>query len=353
MFEDITPESIKEEILSGITKSDTREGSYTNNLISPVALELWKVYNSMNALLPIAYVDETSGKYIDKRASEVGIIRKPGTKAHTELTFTGTNGTAIPKGTVFLTLDGLEFETAETVSILNEKAVVTANAVQVGEKYNVPKNTIINQYNNISGLTSTANKEAVGGTDPENDKSLVNRYYKFRRRPPTSGNAYHYEQWALEVNGVGAAKIIPLVNGPGTVGVLIVNQDRQPVSDEIVKACKAHIEENRPIGPGKDGIIVESAAGLTINVKAVISVNTSTTADKVQNDFTEKLDKYLKSIAFVKYEVLYNQIAYILMGIDGVTDYKSLTINDNKLNIAVAKNQVPVMGAVVITNGID
>lgn len=346
MFEEITPESIKAEILSGITAVDTREGSYINNLISPAALQIWKVYQSMNALLPIAYIDKTSGEYIDKRCAEIGITRKPGTKARAELTLTGTDGTVIPAGTVFLTLDGLEYITTAEVTITEGTATVTVIAAEVGEAYNVPAESIVNQYNSISGLTAVINTSAAtGGTDPESDESLVTRYYNYLQKPATSGNVYHYEQWALEVNGVGAVKVTPLVNGPGTVGVMIVGPKKQPVSEEVVAACAAHIEEERPIGPL---VTVESAEGLSVNVSVTVTTDSSTTVERVQQDFSAKLDAYLKSIAFVKYQVMINQIIYILMGIDGVADISELRVNGGTENITVAENQVPVLGTVVV-----
>lgn len=347
MFEDITPESIKGEILSEITAVDTREGSYINNVVSPTATQLWKAYDSMNAVIPIAFIDETSGEYIDKRCAEHGITRKPGTKAHAVLTLTGTDGTMIPAGTVFLTLDGMEYETTVAVTIASGTAAVTANADEVGEAYNVPPNSITNQYKSISGLSAVTNAAAAtGGTDPESDESLVTRYYNYLQKPATSGNVHHYEQWALEVNGVGAVKVTPLANGPGTVGVMIVGADKQPVSGEVVTACAAHIEEVRPIGPE---ITVESAAALPINVTATVSIDTGTTLETVQAELTDKLETYLKSIAFVKYQVLYNQVAYILLGIESVTDYTELTVNGATANITVAANQVPVIGTVVVS----
>ena len=37
------------------------------------------------------------------------------------------------------------------------------------------------------------------------------------RTPATSGNVYHYVQWALEVAGVGHVKVFPRVQGVNTV----------------------------------------------------------------------------------------------------------------------------------------
>ncbi len=347
MFENITPESIKDNILNSMqTDVDKREGSFTNDLVGPTALELWKVYDGMNAAIPIVYIDETSGEYIDMKCRERGITRKPGTKARVQLTLRGAESTAIPAGTVFLTLDGLEYVTSEAAVISSGTAEVMAEAVEVGEEYNVPANSIVSQYNSINGLTGLTNmQQAIGGTNPESDKSLVERYYNYLQKPATSGNIHHYEQWALEVDGVGGVKVSPLANGPGTVGVLIVGQAKQPVGDEIVANCAAHIEENRPIGAE---ISVKSARGLTVNIELTVSFDGTTTKEKIQEDLLLSIDKYLKGIAFVKYQVLYNQIAYILLGLDGVTDYTGLTVNGGTDNLTLESDQVPVLGTVVV-----
>lgn len=346
MYENLTVEQIKNDILNRISSDlDKSEGSFINDMVSGVAYEIWKVYQSMDALIPIAFVDETSGQYIDKRCAEYGITRKPGTKAKVTLKFTGTDGTVIEKGKVFLTSDGLQFETDEEATITDGTATVTATAVEIGEAYNVEAGTITKQLVSISGLTSVANEEpATGGTDPETDEALVKRLYDFLQNPATSGNAAHYRQWALEVNGVGAAKVFPLWNGPGTVKVLIVGNNKEPVDATIVANCAAHIEENRPIGAT---VTVESAEGLEINVSATVVIDSSTTIEKVQEEFRAALDTYLKSIAFEKYTLVYNRIAYMLLGIDGVTDFTSLTVN-GVTDIIIADNQVPVLGTVIL-----
>ena len=87
MYEDITPESIRQEILANLgAEVDKREGGFASDMAAPVALELWKLYDSLNAVLPIAFVDESSGEYIDKRCGDYGIVRKAGTRATVTLT---------------------------------------------------------------------------------------------------------------------------------------------------------------------------------------------------------------------------------------------------------------------------
>lgn len=347
MYEDLTAEAIKSDILGRLTTEiDAREGSFVNDMVSTVAYEIWKLYQSLDAVIPIAFVDETSGWYIDKRCGEYGIIRKPGTKATTVMILTGTDGTVIPAGKVFLTADGLEFETDEKVTIALGLASVTATAVEIGEAYNVAAGTISQQLINISGLSSVTNEAATGGTDPETDGALVARLYSYLQNPSTSGNSAHYMKWALEVNGVGAAKVTPLWDGPGTVKVLIVGDDKQPVGEDIVENCLANIEENRPIGAT---VTVMSAGVLSINVAAVVTIDGTTTISAVQESFTKALDQYLQEIAFVKYELIYHRVSYMLLDIAGVTDYASLTIKGGTSNIIINADQVPVLGSVEVS----
>jgi uncharacterized phage protein gp47/JayE len=347
MYETLTVEDIKNSILSRmVTDIDVREGSFTNDMISAVAYEIWNGYQSLDTIVPIAYVDESSGKYIDKRCAEYGIKRKEGTKAKVNLAITGTNGTIIPKDKVFLTSDGLEFVTNETVTITDGTAKITATAAEIGEAYNVEAGIVTRQFVNMSGLTSVTNVAATGGSDQETDTALVKRLYNYLQKPASSGNANHYKQWALEVDGVGDAKVNPLWNGPGTVRIQIVGNNKEPVDATIIAKCMDYIEEKRPVGAS---VTVTSAERLDIDVEASITINNSTTIAKVQEAFKKVLDNYLNKIAFETYTVVYNRIAYMLLDIDGVNDYASLKINGGTSNIVVGEEQVPIIGSVVIS----
>ena len=346
MYEDMTVESIKSDLLGRLTTDlNLSEGSFTNDMVSGVAYEIWKTYQGLNAVIPIAFVDETSGEYIDKRAAEYGITRKAGTKASAVLLFTGTNGTVIPQGKVFLTSEGMQFVTTKAVTIAEGSASVEASASEAGEEYNVGAGEITLQIVSLNGLSAVTNEAAVGGSDPETDSALVKRLYDYLKRPATSGNASHYKQWALAVDGVGAAKVTPLWDGPGTVKVLIVGDDNGPVDSAITAKCAAAIEANRPIGAT---VTVMSAQGLSINVSAAVNVDATTTLAKVKEAFTDALGKYLREIAFEKYTLVFNRVAYMLLDIPGVIDYTSLTLNGQTGNVLIGDNQVPITGTVVI-----
>ncbi|MEG1777667.1 MAG: baseplate J/gp47 family protein [Angelakisella sp.] len=347
MFDDKTPESIKAEILAQIPPSlDTREGSFLNDMISPVAMEIWKLYESMNGIIPMVYIDETSGVYIDKKADMYGIKRKLGKKATAVLDFTGANGTVIPKDRVFLSTGNLEFVLNEAVTITAGRGSGKAVAAEVGAEYNLVAGEIKRQYENLTGLDTVTSAPATGGVDGESDKALTERLYEHLRRPATSGNANHYLIWAKEVEGVGAAKVTPLPFGAGTVGVLIVDQNRCPVSADVVAAVVAHIELKRPIGAT---VTVESAVALPINVAATIKTDGSITAENIKAAWQKSLGEYIRQMAFEKYELLYNRVAFMLLDIQGVVDYSAITVNGLTGNIAIGANQVPTLGTVTVT----
>lgn len=347
MYENITPESIEQNILEEITQFDTREGSFARTLISPASYEIWKGYTALEGVPDMIFITEDSGQYIDKKAADFGITRKPGVKAAGTMTFTGRNGTVIPAGKVFLTLDGLGFTLDKQVIIPQEgTAQGTITAQDVGEIYNVEAGEISVQQSPLSGLTSFSNGETTGGVNRETDAQLVARYYDYIRKPATSGNVYQYEQWAESVNGVGQAKVFPLWAGNGTVKVVISDQDYGTASPETVEACRQYIESVRPIGAT---VTVESASALNLTINAKVETDSTVTAETVKLKFTEKANEYLRSITFQKNEVIYNRLLFLLLDVEGVQDVTFMTINGGTENIPVDGSEIPTLEEVSIT----
>lgn len=348
MFEKLTPESIKNEILESLSgKIDTQEGSFANDMASPVSLAMWKIYASLDAIVSVFFPDENSGEFIDTWCSYHNIFRKTGTKAEVMLTITGANGKVVPKGTAFLNAESFSFLTAEDVKIIDGQASVLAVASETGMKYNVGSGEIDHPMVSVPGVTAVTNSAAAtGGSDPESDASLLKRLYARLQEPPTSGNINHYRQWALECEGVGEARVVSLWNGPGTVKVLITSEDKSPVDEVIIANTFAHIESLRPVGAA---VTVSTVENLDINITAEVSIDESTTLEKVTAEFNEAIDAYLKEISLVQYTVPYIRIGYLLAGVDGVLDYSNLTINGDVANIAVGAEQVPKRGAVTLS----
>lgn len=191
------------------------EGTFAFDTLAANAKEFEKTYAEMDLMMEAAFPQTSWGSYLDYLADELaGLSRRKATAATAVLTISGTPGAKIPKGSVFST-GSLNFTTkAETVvgsdGVVNVKAIASAT----GAGGNVGTGTIIKIPIPIYGVSQVTNKEAAsGGYEEESDDALRERLLFAVRKPATSGNVYHYIEWATAVPGVGAVKVLPLWNG--------------------------------------------------------------------------------------------------------------------------------------------
>ena len=209
---------------------------------------------------------------------------------------------------------------------------------------------------NYSGVSDFTNSAADGGADPETDGALLGRYLERMRKPATSGNPWHYQRWAKEVEGIGAARIVSKWNGPGTVKVIVADQDLQPATAAAVSACAAHIEEERPIGPS---VTVEAAKTLEVTVEAAVTLESGAGASTVRAALEEAVTEYLRATAASAfggsvdlqfeamdagaYSLLSNRVAFLLLSIPGVVDYTALALNGGTENLTIPADTLPVL----------
>ena len=380
MYEDKTPEAIKAEILAAIRQSQglsARAGGFADGVAGPVAEQLSEAYRALEGVPSMLFVDESSGGYIDLVGGQYyNITRREGTRAYCDISFSGTPGLVIPKGTAFLTAGGLSYALSLVGSEMcirdRSYALMAAvalgpegtgrgrlEAAEAGSAYNVEAGAIDRMYVNLTGLTDYHSEAAAGGTDAESDAALLARVRERVQRPPTSGNGYQYRQWAMEVAGVGSAKVVELPGGPGTVGVTLVDSNDRAPSEEIVEAVTAHIEEERPIGAA---VTVAAATEREVTVAAQVSLTGGAGAGAVQDAFRAALAGYLHTLIEGKYgavyykpaddqpyTLLYNRVLALLLNVDGVENFASLTVNGGTADVTIQAGEIPVLGEVSVT----
>lgn len=118
LFEDLTPETILERILSRMnTDLQTREGSYAYDQAAPIAFEIWRAMMTLDELIEAFYVNENSGKYLDDHARLFAMSRREGSRPEAKLTLFGRDGVTVPSGTAFFTGSGQEFRLASDLTI--------------------------------------------------------------------------------------------------------------------------------------------------------------------------------------------------------------------------------------------
>lgn len=334
MFSNQTYEVIKQRILDNINIDiDKREGSFTSNMVSPLSEELAKAYINMGDILSLGFIDDTFDTYLDKRVSEFGVYRKAGTKATGEIKVEGREGAIITNGTLVKAGD-LYFTVLNDIELPTDN-ILYVEANEVGYKYNLLANTefeLVEKNDKITKLVNETNFSK--GVDVESDEDLRKRFVKVVNNPSTSGNKAHYEEWALEVDGVGRAIVYPLHNGNGTVKVMIVGNDNKAVSEDIINNCKLHIEENMPIGCQ---LTVTTPSLLNITIKANIELKEGYDIEDVKTDFESRLNEHLKGVTN---ELTYSKVYGLLVNHVGVEDVTSFTINDSNVNISISEDKI-------------
>lgn len=353
-YDDMTDERLHELMLEIISDEiDKRQGSVAYDLTYPAAHELMNAYMELSVVYNARMPDTATGSDLDEVVGLIGLERREAVPAQGIALFSGDAGEIIPEGTRLLaetTSGEIYFVTDEDMT-LNSEGIgsVSVTAEEGGAIGNIGVGELVAVSGYLADVVSVTNEEPFeGGVDEEDDESLRQRFYDRVRLPITSGNLHHYRQWAMEVPGVGDAKVFPVWNGPGTVKVVIVDSEMKPPAHSIVDATYNHIEEERPIGAD---VTVSGATELPINVSATVELASWADVESVTADFTEALEEYLGEIAFTGELIRYTQIATILLGVPDIIDYTELSVNGGTSNIEPTVEEVGIVGEVTFDVG--
>ncbi|MFD2671028.1 baseplate J/gp47 family protein [Marinicrinis sediminis] len=351
-YENQTKQAILNRLLDASpTDLDKRQGSITYDLLSPAAIEMAEMYTQLDQVLQFGFADTTYGPFLDLRCQELGVYRKPAVRAVGEVTISGPEGTIIPAGTLLLTEAGTQndsqsFMTTEEGVIVGGEVQVSAEAQKGGADGNVDANQIILVSGHLAGIVSVVNRAPFdGGANEENDQSLLNRYYDRVRKPATSGNKNQYIHWAKEVAGVSDAKVYPLWNNqPGTVKIVLLDEEKTAPPQEIVDSVSTYIEEVRPIGAN---VMVEGAIEVPVHIQVRLTIMQGVLQSEAIQQISEHITAYLKTLAFFDPVVRYTQIANAILNAEAVIDYTDLTVNGGVGNVFISDGEVAVLGTVV------
>lgn len=347
-FSEQTEQAILERMLDAIRDDvGKRQGDIAYDLSDPAAQELAQAYIALDQTLSYAFLNEDMpSDLLTQSAADLGVERKPSVRAVGSVTFTGPVGQLVPQGSQVRTDEGVYFTTLADVTLTNGTAQAQVTAVLGGTSGNVLAGDIDTIVGDLTGVVSVTNlADFNGGVNEESDEALLQRTYDKVRKPATSGNGYHYEQWAKEVSGVGDAKAYPVWNGSGTVKVVLLSDDKRTPAPSIIADAVAHISRERPIGAN---VTVVGVSELPINVSATLTLASGSTLAEAKADFEVALTEYLDTLAFADTLVRYTQIAALLLGVPRIIDYANLKVNGGTANVQTSLEQVAVKGTVTL-----
>lgn len=314
---------------------DKREGSVIYDALAPCAYFLTQQNFQLDNFIDLVFPDTALGEYLNRAAEAYNVSRKPATNAVRKMTTSG----SVEIGTRW-GINNLVYIVKEEESETEYQVECETPGV-IGNQYSGAMQPI----SNITGITAELGDIITPGADEETDEALRERLYTKIRLPATSGNVYHYQQWALEVSGTGAAKVFPLADGPGTVTVLVVDSDKK-ISSSLPKTVAEYIETMRPIGAT---VTVKSPDSVTINIKASVMRNESKTLDDVKKAYKNAVDTFLQETVFTTYRISYAKLGSLLLDIPGVEDFEGFLLNEGTGNVVIGEKQIPVTGTIELT----
>lgn len=345
---------IQQELLNNISDSyEKSKGYFLWDILKSIAIVIKNLLIYLQEVSNKLDIENLEGDELERFIYQrTGLKRKAATYAAGQLYVKG-NGT-IKEGDFFETEGLIRFTSVETKEIVTE-GYINIRAVKAGVIGNVAANTVTKIPITIAGITGCNNTAAITeGYEAEEDIELRERYYEKLRTPATSGNKYHYIQWAKEVEGVGGARCVPLWNGNNTVKVIIIDSDKQPASEELVHKVQTYIDpESTGKGEGEAPVgaycTVVSAEPKVLNISASIQLLAGYSVEAVTEFVKNNIVKHLQENAFKQNYVSYAKLGALILETEGVKDYKDLKIGSEELttsNLECEEAEVIVIGSV-------
>ncbi|WP_019908292.1 baseplate J/gp47 family protein [Paenibacillus sp. HW567] len=348
MYEDQTYEALLERMLERIPAGlDKREGSIIYDALAPAAAEMAQMYIELDVNNNLVFADTATGEYLERSIAWSGITRRAASKAELKGRFyNSANGLLdIPLGSRF-SLDLLHYTAVEKLA----PGTYRMESEAAGEEGNRYFGSLLP----LDYIPDLARGEIaallIPGENAESDDLLRQRYFDSARRPSTSGNKYHYMEWAMQVDGVGGSRVFPLWNGPKTVKVVIVDSQKQPASELLVSQVQQYIDPVSGQGEGQAPVgavvTVVSATGKNISVSAKVILAPGYSLQSVIDAFKVLLEKYRKEKAFTASYISQSVIGSLLLDTEGTVDYSELKLNGGVGNVILTETEVPLFSNV-------
>ena len=269
------------------------------------------------------FPDTADTDYLERHAALRGITRRAATRAGGTATLAGTAGAVLPAGAQMKLGNRFYTTTADATIDGSLSARVPIVATEAGEQGNC--DTTAGQLMAASaGISSDVVLSATGGTDAENDASLLSRLLERIRRPPAGGNRHDYKNWALSVDGVSSAYVYPLRRGLGTVDVAITSANQLP-SAETLAAVQNYIDAVRPVTAKNVRVLAPEITRVDVHVQIKLSGADWTAA---QRDIQAALVAHFDALTPAD-DVVVSQLEAVISNVAGVVDRVLLAPREN------------------------
>lgn len=231
-------------------------------------------------------------------------------------------------------------------------------ALVAGAGGNVSAGAITQLVSPQAGVTAVTNPAPTsGGADVESDDLYRGRILLEFSTAQGAGNAGDYQRWALAYDPIGFATIEPLWAGPGTVRVIVTDQQNNPVSTIVTTGLQTQLDPT----PGLGGGLAPIGAIVTVATPSITAINPAATlvldagysldgtggTIAVRGDVVQSLSEYIDALRPGD-DVILEHAKARLFAVTGVHDVSGVTLNGSAANVVLDSLHVAQLGSVTL-----
>lgn len=349
---------------------DKREGSIIYDALAPAAMVSAQQSLSLANVIRETYIKTAQGEFLDYRAVEHGTSRYTATNAEVKARFNDDDGKPInvEVGDRFASI--AESPIFYTVIKSNGDGTAEMQAEEAGTSANSYLGQVLPVTPNDNLAWAEIIEITIPARDEENDEHLRARLLNTNSWVAYGGNVADYLDMTSKISDVGATQVYPVWNGPGTVKLVILNNNLMPASQTLIKKVKEGIdpEDNETQGYGlapiDHRVTVTTPETFEVNIAMNVTIADSANIDTIRANIKTSLEEFFKSLrrdwSIVNPTVGrgYSMIIYRskilskVMMIEGVANATMPRLNGNDEDLQLVFNnttsQLPVLGEVTI-----
>lgn len=349
MFENITVEMIRDRMLDRMPAgTDKREGSVNWNAVAAAALEFKNMLIEADGIYQETFVDTASRWGLILRGKERKLYPYPATYAIGKAVF----NMEVPIGSRF-SVDLVNFTITARVS----QYTYLAQCETAGTEGNRHLGDMI-PIEYIQGLKKAVLEEIlIPGEDEEDTESFRQRILDSYYDMSYAGNIAYYKKEVKAIPGVGAVKVYPIWNGPGTVGIELLDSEYDIPTEELIEEVQQKVDpvdahgHGMAIAPIGHYVTIMAAQALEIDVIFSLTYQDGYDWEKVKPSAEESIKAYLLELT-KEWEntdmivVRISQIERRLLDLEGVLDISGTRLNAGDANLLLSESQIPQLGVI-------
>lgn len=332
-----------------------RPGDLIYTAIAPNSYEIIQMLAALESYRDLVFADTAPREELIRIAAERGLTPRPATFALRR----GVFNIDVPIGSRF-SIENVNYRVEEYVS----QGLFNLRAESAGEIGNLYSGQLI-PIGDIQGLqTAQLTDVLIPGQDEEETEAFRTSFRNSFDASSFGGNRADYKSKVRALSGVGGVRIFRAINGPGTVGLTIIDSQYKSPSQTLIDQVQEAID---PIGQQGEGVGI-APIDHVVTVSGVSNFNVDITfnitfeqgfdwnivkplAEQAISDYFLSLGEEwaaanTKSEDEIGLIVRISQIELRVLNLSGVIDIADTTLNGNPTNLSLNINEIPVLGTV-------